>query len=570
MLGAEMIRRFRFQPRLGSPWLGTRGLLAGVALGAVAACLSACSVGPDFHQPDNAAPADWRADAPAAASRPVATRIDARWWTIYQDPVLIDLEQRVGDANLDLRVAAERFAQSMAERRIAAAAELPQVDGAASYARERASPNGVLNLLGTTEQSDAASVASGAPGFGPATLPGSTGSSAFNLMQYGVSTSWELDFWGHVRREVEAATAAVAANQDMRRDVLVSLMAETAQDYVDLRGVQAQIDITRQTIDIARRSVDLTLLRLSQGTATRLEVAEARGQLHGFEARLPVLRGQETHLINALSFLIAREPGALKGELGTAELGTAGLGTAAAIPAVPAAIPVGLPSELAERRPDIRAAAERLHAATATVGVAMADFYPRITLSGSLDVQSLQFGDLGNWSSRQYGFGPTFTLPIFEGGRLKGQLELRKAQEKEAALHYQRTVLHAWQEIDDAMADFSAAQNQRDRLSDAVEQNREAVDIAQTRYEQGAGDFLTVLTVQNALLTTRNEQVQATANVSRSIARLYRALGGGWEERYPLAQDDPTPHDPGARADNRPDRPLQDARATVVADKDTP
>lgn len=559
MSGAEMIRCFRFPPQF-RPWLGARGLLAGVALGAVAACLSACSVGPDFHQPDSSAPADWHAGAPAAASRPVAARIDARWWTIYRDPVLIDLEQRVGDANLDLRIAAERFAQSMAERRIAAAAELPQVDGAASYARERASPNGVLNLLGTTEQPDAASVASGAPGFGPTTLPGSTGSSAFNLMQYGVSTSWELDFWGHVRREVEAATAAVAANQDMRRDVLVSLMAETAQDYVDLRGVQAQIDITRQTIDIARRSVDLTMLRFGQGTATRLNVAEAQGQLHGFEARLPVLRGQETHLINALSFLIAREPGALKGELGTAELGAT-----AAIPAVPAAIPVGLPSELAERRPDIRAAADRLHAATATVGVAMADFYPRITLSGSLDVQSLQFGDLGNWSSRQYGFGPTFTLPIFEGGRLKGQLELRKAQEKEAALHYQRTVLHAWREIDDAMADFSAAQNQRDRLSDAVEQNRVAVDIARTRYEQGAGDFLTVLTVQNALLTSRNEQVQATANVSRSIARLYRALGGGWEERYPLAHDDSAP-----LADNRPDGPLQDVRATAVADKDTP
>lgn len=520
MPGTEMIRSSLTR----SFAIRARGPLYGVALGVVATCLSACTVGPDFHQPDTLAPTDWSADAPAAASRPVAARIDARWWTIYKDPVLSDLEQQVTTANLDLRVAAERFAQSLAERRIAAAAELPQVDGAASYARERASPNGVLNLLGTTEQSNVASVASGAPGFGPTTLPGSTGSSAFNLMQYGVSASWELDFWGHVRREVEAATAAIAANQDMQRDVLVSLMAETAQDYIDLRGVQAQIDITQQTINTARRSVDLTILRLNQGTATRLDVAQAQGQLHSFEARLPVLRSQETHLINALSFLIAREPGALKGELGTA----------AAIPAVPTTIPVGLPSELAERRPDIRAAADRLHAATATVGVAMADFYPRITLSGSLDVQSLQFGDLGNWSSRQYGFGPTFTLPIFEGGRLKGQLELRKAQEKEAALHYQRTVLHAWQEIDDAMADFSAAQNQRDRLAEAVEQNYVAVDIAQTRYEQGAGDFLAVLTAQNALLGTRNEQVQATANVSRSIARLYRALGGGWEEQYPL------------------------------------
>ena len=158
-----------------------------------------------------------------------------------------------------------------------------------------------------------------------------------------------------------------------------------------------------------------------------------------------------------------------------------------------------------------------------------------MTLSGSLDVQALQFSGLGSWASRQYGFGPTMTLPLFEGGRLTGQLRLRRAQQKEAAINLQRTILKAWQEIDDAMADFSAAQQQRDRLKETVAQNETAVRLAQQQYVQGASDFLNVLTLQNALLASQNQLVQATTAVSVSVAHLYRALGGGWETRFPVA-----------------------------------
>lgn len=496
-----------------------RFLLAGFS----AVALAGCTVGPTYHTPQVKAPATWRDTQPPAQSRVTTASASPQWWALFKDPALTKLENEVASSNLDLRTASLRLMQSQAERRIASAAQLPHVEANASYGRERASTNGVLGLLGTMERGQAGSLATGAQGFGPTALPGSVGNPSFNLPQYGMNASWEVDFWGHVRRQVEAATAAMHETEEMRRDTIVSLMAETAQDYIDLRATQTQVGILEHNIEVANNSVRLTSLRFQQGAATRLDVAEATGQLHTFTSRLAPLKAQETHMLNALSFLVAREPGALDAELGTP----------AGIPSVPAVVPLGLPSELAERRPDIRMAADHLHAATAAIGVAIADFFPRVTLSGSLDVQALQFSGLGSWASRQYGFGPTATLPLFEGGRLTGQLHLRKAQQKEAATMFQRTVLKAWQEIDDAMADFTAAQRRRDELAEAVHENEIAVETARAQYVQGSSDFLNVLTLQNALLSSQSALASATAQVAGSVTQLYRAVGGGWENTYP-------------------------------------
>lgn len=504
---------------------GSNGMKHLLLTGLSFLALAGCTVGPDYHKPQVSAPATWRATQPPAQSRISTASTDPAWWTLFHDPVLSRLEREVAASNLDLQAASLRLMQSRAERRIASAAQLPHMEANASYARERASSNGILGLMGNMEQAGAGSIASGAQGFGPAALPGSVGNPSFNLPQYGMNASWEVDLWGHVRRQVEAATAAVHATEEFRRDILVSLMAETAQTYIDLRATQAQIGILDHNIAIARHSVQLTTMRLEQGAATRLDVAQATGQLHMFESRAAPLQAQATHLLNSLSFLVAREPGALD----------AVLGKPAAVPPVPDYVPIGLPSELAQRRPDIRMAADRLHAATASIGVAVADFFPRITLSGSLDVQALQFSGLGSWASRQYGFGPTATLPIFEGGRLTGQFHLRKAQQQEASILFQRTVLKAWQEIDDAMADFTAAQKRRDELAQAVQQNEVALDVAQAQYVQGSSDFLNVLSAQNVLLASQSELVEATAHVAGSVTHLYRAIGGGWEILYPDA-----------------------------------
>jgi NodT family efflux transporter outer membrane factor (OMF) lipoprotein len=487
--------------------------------------LSACAVGPDWQPPT---PPGAIAFLPPvgekAPSQAVDGPTDSEWWSIFGDSELSSLERRVADSNLDVADATERLAASRAVRHVIGADQYTSVDANASYAHERASPNGVLGLLGTQQQQGAATIASGAPGFGPASLPGSSGGNAFDLWQYGFDASWELDLWGRVRREVEAADASVEASADTRRGVLVSALAETARDYLQLRGVQAEIVITKQNLEIATHSQALTQLRFNNGATTSLDVANAGAQVSAIRASLPPLQRQEAQLINAVSMMLGEPPRALSAELAIPK----------PIPPAPPSVPVGLPSELATQRPDIRAAEARLHEATADIGIAVADFYPRITLSGSLDLQALQFSGLGSWASRQYAVGPTISLPIFEGGRLRGTLELRKDQQKQAAIAYQRTVLQAWHEVDDALTAYNAAQNQREQLQQAVDQNRTALTAAQDQYAQGARDFLTVLTVQNQLLNTQRALEQSTADTDIALASLYKALGGGWQETFPV------------------------------------
>ncbi|MCQ8279815.1 efflux transporter outer membrane subunit [Acetobacteraceae bacterium KSS8] len=487
--------------------------------------LGACTMGPNWQRPDS--PGRFSYQAPAgqpAPSQASEKPLPVNWWDIFGDPELSSLERRAVSANLDVQEATARFAQSRAAARITGADRYPSIGGNASYTRERASPNGILSLLGTTQQQSASTVANGT-GFGPSGLPGSGGSPPFDLWQYGVDASWELDLWGRVRREMEAANAETEASADMRRGILVSVLVETARDYLLLRGVQAQIAITRQNLDIAEHSLALTRLRLQNGATTDLDVANAGAAVSTIKASLPGLISRQAELVNALSFLLAEPPRALETELGTPR----------PIPPAPPVVPVGLPSELAEQRPDIRAAEAQLHAATAEIGVAKADFYPKITLGGSLDIQALQFTGLGSWGSRQYGFGPAISLPIFEGGRLRGTLELRKAQQRQAAIAYQRTVLQAWREVDDALTAYNAVQNQRSQLEDAVKQNETALKTAREQYAQGATDFLNVLTVQGRLLDSQQSLVQATTATSMAVTSLYAALGGGWQQVFPVS-----------------------------------
>ena len=228
---------------------------------------------------------------------------------------------------------------------------------------------------------------------------------------------------------------------------------------------------------------------------------------------------REAQLINALSLLLARPPQALHAELSAT----------AAIPAGPRHVPVGLPSELAERRPDIRRAEAELHAATASIGVAQGDFYPRITLSGNVGFQALQLADFGSWSSRTFAFGPAFSVPLFDGGRLRGTLQLREAQQQEAAITYQKTVLGAWHEVDNALSAYQAEQRRHASLEQAVSHSRLALHSAEEQYAQGTVDFLNVLSVQNALLANQAALVESTAGVSLALVDLYKSLGGGWQ-----------------------------------------
>jgi NodT family efflux transporter outer membrane factor (OMF) lipoprotein len=497
-------------------------LLAALACATFLA-MAGCTVGPNFEPPKSATPEVFnRTQTAQAPSKAVEGQFDQEWWTLFNDPVLNGLEKQLADANLDVAAASARLLQSRAERRVAGAAEYPTLDGAASYNRERGSENGILSLLGVTpSQSQPLSASGGAP-LGVAAMPGSKGSPAYNLYQVGFDASWEIDIWGRVRRSVEAATALSDASYEDRNAVLLSARAELARDYIDLRSTQELLQIAHQNLDIANDALKLTQVRAHEGVTTDLDVSNASAQVENIESLIPTLEAHSETMINAIGLLLGEEPGALRQTLAATQ----------EVPVLPAQVPIGFPSELVQRRPDIRKAEAELHAATASIGVAKADFYPRIMLNGSAGFQSLQLSSLASWASGQFVVGPSITFPIFEGGRLKGTLQLREAQQKEAAITYKETVLRAWQEVDDALVTYDAEQRRRDRLAQAVTMNERALSVARERYKAGALDYLDVLNVQKQLLEAQSNLEQSRATADTNLITLCKALGGGWESTY--------------------------------------
>jgi NodT family efflux transporter outer membrane factor (OMF) lipoprotein len=501
--------------------------------------VSACSVGPDWQPVHSWSPTSWFASRPkpavppaTSASQPAEAPIDPNWWTLFNDPELTSLEQRVAAANLNVRLYTIRLAESRSQRSITGADQFPTLQADGSYTRERISQKGVLGLFGGSSggssfgsNGSSANGTSGRSGAIPNSAAGGKVIPPFNLWQGGFDASWELDLWGRVRREVESADASVEASQDNRRNALLSVLAEVARDYVQLRGLQTQLQIADDNIHTAQQSLDLTQARYRGGLTTDLDVANAAANLATDQAQVPQLEQQIDEQINALSFLLGEAPQALRAELVVP----------GAVPPVPPRVPVGVPAELARRRPDIRQAEAQLHAATADIGVAIGDFYPKITLDGSLGLQALQFKDLGNWASRQYGLGPTISIPIFEGGRLRATLQLRKVEQQEAALNYQQTVLQAWHDVDNALTAYASEQRRRDSLAESVTQNKRAVNLAQQRYTQGVADFLNVLDAERSLLSAQLQLADSTTTVSENLVQLYKALGGGWETTFPLA-----------------------------------
>ncbi len=464
----------------------------------VLACLfalSACTLGPDFRRPESApALASFASAGANVPSNTVEQTLDASWWTQFQDPVLVELEREAIAANLDLQAAAARVAQSRAALQVSGAARLPSVDAGASYARQRGSGKGTNALSGATDQH------------------------AFNLSQAGLDASWELDLWGRARRLQESSVAQLEAAGFDAAAMRVSLTAEVARVYLELRGVQNDLRVARSNSEIAAKSLHVAERRRAQGVATEFDTSVARAQLASFEAAIPELEARADALSNALALLLAKPPRALDAQLSTA----------AELPGLPARVPVGVPSELAHRRPDILGAESRLHAATAQIGAARADFYPRISLTGSLGAQALSFSDLG-WGARQFAIGPSLHLPIFEGGRLKGNLALLDARQQEAAIAYRQTVLTAWHEVDNALSSYRRVQGRAAQLDVAVLENRRALTHAERRYAQGAADYLTVLVTQQRLLDSENAASRGRTDTALAMVALYKALGGGWD-----------------------------------------
>jgi NodT family efflux transporter outer membrane factor (OMF) lipoprotein len=494
-----------------------------VAVQFAALSLAACNVGPDFVPPEAgvsharfADPASATSSKEASPSSAISKPPDPMWWKAFRDPTLTSLERRVATANLDLQTATLRIAESRFQRNSVASAELPSVNGTAKYQRELYSQNGIASLLGALVPSGSAG-ASSVPAIG-----------AINEYTTGFDASWELDLWGRVRRQVEAADAQVDASEDQRRDTLVSILAEVARDYIQLRGVQALLNNTNENLKIEQDLLQLTRTRQEKGLTTGLDVENAAAQVEAVRAQIPGFEQQEAQQINALSLLLDLPPNGLRGELARG----------GAVPPTPARVPVGVPAELARRRPDIREAEAQLHAQTADIGVAVANFYPTVQLNGTLVLDSLDFKNLWKGSSLQYMAGPSLTLPIFEGGKLKSMLELSKAQQQEAAIAYHKTVLQAWHDVVNALVAYRTEQERRSRLSSQVEHSQQALTLARARYNDGVADFTTVLDTARTVLQAQQQYVQSTANVSIDLVQLYKALGGGWEPTYPIEPAD--------------------------------
>ena len=477
----------------------------------ILATLAGCAVGPNFKPPTPDVPATWSASAaPASPSQPsVITTAPAediaRWWTSFNDPELTALVNRAAAANLEAREAVLRIAEARAQRDIAGAAQYPSLSGNTSYSIDRLSENTPTGALFSKVGSF--------PGLSGVSIP-----NPYSQYQLGFDASWEVDIFGRVRRSVEAAKADTSASVEDSRAVLISTLGDVGRAYLDLRGAQAKRRVTLENIATENDLRDLATKRRRAGLNSDIDEVRAEAEATSAEAQLPLLDQQITADINQLGKLIDREPGALKVELSVVQ----------PVPGVPPTVPVGLPSDLARRRPDIREAEARLHAATARIGVAVADLYPKLTLGASGGVQSQALSSLTNWASRFITAGPTLELPIFDAGRRRATVRLQDVKAQEAALDYRRTVLTALEEVDNALAAYGTDQARRASLAQTDARDRDALDLERQRYASGVASFIDVLDAERTLKANELLLADTTTVVSVDLVALYKALGGGW------------------------------------------
>jgi outer membrane protein, multidrug efflux system len=514
---------------------GRRILLAGASalLG-----LWGCTVGPNYKRPDAPAVPAWKDEAARGQLVSAQSDPDPNWWQSFNDPVLTDLIHKGITGNLDVQQAVLRVVAARQGIATARAAGLPTLGGTASYQREQLGAKGILESQGAYQ--DLNQLADKLKPY-DATVPGlsqnivSGGNQALNqftapvnLYQYGLDASWELDLFGRVRRSVEQARAQAQAQSEALNDALIVLESEIVQAYIQLRGAQALKTSQEENVRAASESLDLTRRRQQNGLTTELDVDQQRTQLDDTRRQLPAYDKQIQQSLNTLSVLIGETPGAVDEQLLQSK----------PLPQVPTVVEVGVPSTLARRRPDIREAEANLHAATAGVGVAVAAFYPDISLTGNIGMRALDASYLTNWASHFYSAGPAISLPIFSGGRLSASLTLARAQQQEAALGYRGTVLNALREVEDALVAYRTDRVSRDLLKDTLDSAQLTWTLAQNQYEHGLATFIQTLDAERTVLADRQALVQADVQIVNDIVTLYRALGGGWEA---TVQQLPTP-----------------------------
>ena len=458
-------------------------------------------VGPKYEPPKAAVPESFHQQA-GAAGISTETAV-ANWWTTLGDPELTALIERAVSANLDLKVASSRVLEARATRRVTRSDLLPSVSSSNNIERTR---GGLTQGLFNTN--------AGPSGQSSLLTPFET-----SVYQFGFDASWEIDFFGGHRRALEAATADLAAIGEARRDTLVSLLAEVARNYSELRGYQRRIDITNRNIELQQDSLNLTRARADAGLGTQFDVERQAAQLDSTRALVPSLEAAQIQTIHRLGVLLGEEPGTLLEELTQVK----------PLPTVPPSVPVGLPGDLLKRRPDIREAESRVAAETARVGVARADLFPKILLTGAAGRQATEPSGLTLGAGNFFSIGPAITMPIFTAGKIRGNIEAQRQRLDQALTQYQGTVLRSLEETENALVAYGHEKDREEKLVASVEASRQAMLLANELYTRGLSDFLSVLDAQRQQLVAEDDLAQSDTIVVTDLVALYKALGGGWD-----------------------------------------
>ncbi len=490
--------------------------------------LAGCAVGPNYHPPETKVSTYWDGQNVVTPAQPSKTNINpvelVEWWTAFKDPTLSSLVETAVRANLDVRLAEARIRQARASLGVAGGPLWPQVNATVLYDRSH-TPSAAVDTAGGGVAVSGSSGGSGGGSSGGGSGGSSGGVPPFReLFQAGLDGSWEVDVFGGTRRNIEAAGADLQAAVEDRRDVLVILVGDVGSNYINLRGFQQQIDIAKKNLEAQKHTADIIQKRHDAGFVGGLDVANAKAQVATTAATIPLFESSARAAIYSLGVLLGREPAALEKELAKA----------APIPPTPPEIPVGLPSELLRRRPDIRRAEAQIHAATARIGVATADLFPKFFLTGSFGVTTSDVTKIGSLANNKFwSFGPSVTWPIFAGGSIYWNIKVQDALQEQALLTYEKTVLTALKDVETALVAYAKQQETRKSLSAAVVENRKAVDLATQLYLAGKSDFLNVTTAQRNLFVTEDALSQSTRTVDTNLIALYKALGGGWEQVGP-------------------------------------
>jgi NodT family efflux transporter outer membrane factor (OMF) lipoprotein len=460
-------------------------ILSVLLITVVSGCLS---VGPDYVRPDTTVNKDWNTKLKSDSDKKeTVTDNLAVWWNALGDPKLSSLIERAEKGNLDLKKAQAKIREARARRGVARAGFSPTLNATGSAKRSKSSDD--------------------------------SGGATSDLYAAGFDASWELDIFGGVRRSVEAAQANLEASREDLRDVLVSLLAEVATNYVDVRTYQARLAVAEANLKSQEETYQLTVWQSQAGLSDELTVQQARYNLENTRSNVPILRTGLEEAMNRIAVLLGEQPGKIHEELTKRER----------IPVTSLNIAVGVPADVLRRRPDIRKAERNLASQTATVGVAVADLYPKFTLSGTIGLEALSTGNLFSSGSRTYGFGPSITIPLFAGGSIRQNIEVQSALQEQYLIAYETTILNALEEVENALTAYAEEQHRKQTLTDAAAAAKQAAELAKNKYQSGLTAFSDVLDAQRSLLSFEDELAKSEGTVTTNLISLYKALGGGWK-----------------------------------------